>query len=79
MKINLTDAEVNVTLTALYERLTETKSYIRATRLIVDGHKSHGANCCAVGTVTHQRECLAGFEERLAAISSAIDKLEGIA
>ena len=79
MKVKLTDAEVNVTLTALYERLTETKSYIRAARRIVDGHKSHGDNCCAVGTLTHQRECLAGFEDRLAAISSAIEKLEGIA
>jgi len=79
MMVNLTDAEVNVTLTGLYERLDETRRYIRTSEQIIRSHEGHGEACCAVGAVAHQRECLTAFEERLAAISSAIDKLEGIA
>ena len=79
MMVNLGAAVNDAKLTGLYERLDETKGDIRTSEQIIRSHEGHGDVCCAVGSVAHQRECLAAFEERLAAISSAIEKLEGIA
>lgn len=75
--VDLTPDEVNVTLTGLYERLDETKRYVRTSGEIIKAHEGH-EECCKRGAVEYQREVLAAFEQRQTAIESAIAKLEPI-
>lgn len=76
--VDLTPDEANVALGGLYERLNETKRYLNTARSIVDQHHGHGKQCCARGLVDRERESQGYLEVRLAAIQSAISKIEAL-
>jgi hypothetical protein len=75
----LTRNDAHQALSGLYDRKFETQRYIDGERTFIREHETHGEVCCQAWRLDSRRENLRMFEERMAAVESAISKLEAIA
>lgn len=73
--IELSDDERAESVSALFERLFETRRYIRDAQRMIDNHDGHSGECCARGQIAVWRDHLEALNGREALITSSLTKM----